>query len=142
MTTTRRSALALAGAVAGTLTAASLAGAVNLGLLSTDSTSANEPIQLLESDSLEPTVDSTTTTVVDGVEVVIEDVYDLPAVVSPAGDAPSIDAYDDRDGYDERDAVRDVDDDRDSDEVGDEDERDEDDDRDEAHDDDGSDDDD
>ncbi len=85
ITRSRKSALALAGAVAGTITAASLAGAVNLGLLSSDSTPApGTQIQLFEPiDAAAPTTTSTTEA---PVEVVVQDVYDLP---SGAGQSPA-----------------------------------------------------
>ena len=78
-TRSRKSALALAGAVAGTITAASLAGAVNLGLLSSDSTpTSGNQVQLFEPVDAAAT-QATTSTTEAPVQVVVQDVYDLPA---------------------------------------------------------------
>ena len=95
MKRTRKSALALAGAVAGTLTAASVAGAVNLGLLSSESSPSDDPSELFvpsetTDTGLEDPTTSTSVTQPDDVEVVIEDVYDLPPAGSTgaSGSAP------------------------------------------------------
>ncbi len=85
ITRSRKSALALAGAVAGTITAASLAGAVNLGLLSSDSTPApSTQVQLFE--PIDTAAATTTSTTEAPVEVVVQDVYDLP---SDSGQSPA-----------------------------------------------------
>ncbi len=71
----RKSALALAGAVAATITAASVAGAVNLGLLSSDPAPASsDQVQLFE--PIDATAATPTTEA--PVQVVVQDVYDLP----------------------------------------------------------------
>ena len=78
ITKSRKSALALAGAVAATITAASVAGAVNLGLLSSDPAPASSSqVQLFE--PIDATTATTTSTTEAPVQVVVQDVYDLPA---------------------------------------------------------------
>ncbi len=93
MALTRKSALALAGAVAGTLAAAGVAGAVNLGLLAGDDGAPDPNGAVLDIVATTGTTAGTieipaspSSTVV---EVVVEDVYDLPAGTTPPAAAPT-----------------------------------------------------
>lgn len=86
MALTRRTALAVAGAVAGTVAAASLAGALVVGGADGATPAAPDTISAVDTTAGEPGAASTPTTT-PGAHVVYQDVYDLPAAAASDGRA-------------------------------------------------------
>lgn len=89
MAFTRRTALALSGAVAGTVAAASLAGALVIGGADDQDPTPPEPIAVVDSAREVPGTAPAPATAPD-VEVVYQDVYDLPPATAPAGRAGAV----------------------------------------------------
>ncbi|HEU5082393.1 MAG TPA: hypothetical protein VFU14_03570 [Acidimicrobiales bacterium] len=87
MALTRRTALALSGAVAGTVAAASLAGALVIGGADGQEPTPPDPIAVVDATAEAP---ASVPTTAPGVEVVYQDVYDLPPATAPAGSAGAV----------------------------------------------------